>query len=104
MPPAVPPAPVLPALPLLPPALLPSVPVVPLLPLLPLAPLSLLPPMELHADRPNAIASKPVSNRLWCFRFMFNSFMETCQGKYVTMPRATQVRGLFGIRVPVDSG
>jgi hypothetical protein len=38
------------------------------------------PRMELHADRPNAIASKPVSNTLWCFRFMFDSFMETVSG------------------------
>lgn len=96
MPPAVPPAPVLPALLLLPVALLPSVPVVPL---------SLPPPrMELHADRPNANASKPVNNTLWCCRFMFNSFMETVSGKCVTMPRATRVRGMFGIRVPADSG
>ena len=71
MPTAVPPAPVLPALLLLPLALLPSVPVVPL---------SLPTRMELHADRLNANASKPVSNTLWCCRFMFNSFMETVSG------------------------
>jgi hypothetical protein len=70
MPPAEPPAPVLPALLLLPVALLLSVPVVPLSP----------PRMELHADRPNAIASKPVSSTLWCLRIMFDSFMETVSG------------------------
>ena len=47
--------------PVLPLALLLSVPVVPLS------------RKELHADRPNANASKPVSNTLWCCRFMFNS-------------------------------
>jgi hypothetical protein len=71
MPPAVPPAPVLPALLLPPLVLLPSVPVVLL---------SLPPRMALHADRPNASASKPVNNTLWCCRFMFNSFMETVSG------------------------
>jgi hypothetical protein len=54
----------LPLLPLLPPLVLPPP------PLLPLSD----PCMELHADRPNAVASKPASSTLWCLCFMINSF------------------------------
>jgi hypothetical protein len=36
--------------------------------------LSLLPFVELQADRPKANASKPAKTALWCFCFMIDSF------------------------------